>query len=205
MGTNDEEEKESMIYDQMLENYNRLISLYVKALIFPAFEIIKKEHQFDDKDFSKIVKESPLIPKGREKSFIKLFRLGFDDDFLSVMYFLIPQIENFVRFYLNQNNTITTCISEEGISTENSMNSLLKMNESKELFGEDLLYELKALFCEPLGFNLRNLVAHGLIDDDECNSCAVMYAWWLVFKIVFNTWYNFQIKNGMKPEDIKLS
>ena len=58
-------------------------------------------------------------------------------------------------------------------------------------FGEDLTYEIKALFCDPMGPNLRNNVAHGLLNDQQANSVEAVYAWWLGLQLVFNAyWYS---------------
>ena len=51
-------------------------------------------------------------------------------------------------------------------------------------------FEIKALFCDPFGSNLRNEVAHGLLDDGVCWSVYAVYAWWFGLKLVFNTFFN---------------
>ena len=38
------------------------------------------------------------------------------------------------------------------------------------MFGDDLGFELKELFCDPLAGNLRNELAHGLLDGEACMS-----------------------------------
>ncbi|MER8077825.1 DUF4209 domain-containing protein, partial [Acinetobacter pittii] len=58
------------------------------------------------------------------------------------------------------------------------------------VFKEDLTFEIKSLFCDPLGANLRNEIAHGLMDHNACNSLHGVYAWWLTLKLVFNTYWN---------------
>ena len=58
------------------------------------------------------------------------------------------------------------------------------------IFGEDLTYEIKALSCDQLGPNLRNNIAHGLLNDQEVHSVDVIYAWWLGLKLVFNHFWN---------------
>jgi hypothetical protein len=60
----------------------------------------------------------------------------------------------------------------------------------KTVFGDDLTFEIKALFCDSLGANLRNELAHGLVDHNACNSLHGVYAWWLTLRLVFNTFWN---------------
>ena len=51
-------------------------------------------------------------------------------------------------------------------------------------------FEIRALFCEPVGPNLRNEIAHGLLDDQTCRSATAVYAWWYALKLVFSTFWN---------------
>ena len=41
-----------------------------------------------------------------------------------------------------------------------------------------------------MGPNLRNNIAHGLLNDQEANSVDAVYAWWLGLQLVFNTYWN---------------
>ncbi|WP_369686340.1 DUF4209 domain-containing protein [Photobacterium leiognathi] len=39
---------------------------------------------------------------------------------------------------------------------------------------------MKALFTNSVGANLRNEVAHGLLNDNAAYSYAPIYAWWML-------------------------
>jgi hypothetical protein len=67
---------------------------------------------------------------------------------------------------------------------------LLELPEAAQVFGKDLAFELNSLFCDAFGPNLRNELAHGLLDEDGCNSPFAIYAWWLAFRLTFNTWWS---------------
>ncbi|MBT2549997.1 DUF4209 domain-containing protein [Arthrobacter sp. ISL-65] len=64
------------------------------------------------------------------------------------------------------------------------------MEEGVDVLGENLTYELKALFCGPVGPNIRNLAAHGLIDDAAHNTAEVFYAWWFVLRLMYAPYWN---------------
>lgn len=80
---------------------------------------------------------------------------------------------------LNTSNT-----DLEGIENENGLSTLMEVAGVEELFSAEVVFEIKALFCSPFGPNLRNAFAHGLMDDDEFYSAAVVYAWWFMLKWV---------------------
>jgi hypothetical protein len=84
----------------------------------------------------------------------------------------------------------TTTLDSKGIETENALGSLMDLEETEMVFGEDLAFEIRSLFCDPFGPNLRNEVAHGLLDDGACRSTYSVYAWWFGLKLVFNTYWN---------------
>ena len=54
----------------------------------------------------------------------------------------------------------------------------------KQIIGEDLLLDLQSLMVEPgFGANLRNQLAHGLMDADQFYADEALYAWWTIWRI----------------------
>jgi Domain of unknown function (DUF4209) len=137
-------------------------------------------------DFYSVVKQSPVVPEGRERLIAKALFSGYDNDFVTALHLLIPQIEHLVRFHLKQAGVKTSTLYPNSIETENGLTSLMENPEVNAIFGEDLAFELKALFCDPFGPNLRNELAHGLLGYEECQSVYAVYAWWLGLRIVFD-------------------
>jgi len=77
----------------------------------------------------------------------------------------------------------------------------MDLPESEMIFGEDLSFEIKALFCDAFGPNLRNELAHGLLDDKACQTIYSIYAWWLGLKLVFVTFWNAAQKTSQNNEE----
>ena len=136
------------------------------------------------------VGEVPIVPKGRTGLFGKALFAGFDRDFITALHILIPQIEHLVRVHLKQAGAKTTNLDKDGIENENGMSALMELPEAERVFGKDLAFELKTLFCDAFGPNLRNELAHGLLDEDAFHSPYAIYAWWLGLRLIFNTWWN---------------
>ena len=130
------------------------------------------------------------MPIGRERLFGMALFAGYDYDFVTALHLLIPQIEHMVRFHLKSAGVKTTTLDSKGIETENGLSTLMDLPECKTIFGEDLTFEIQALFCDAFGPNLRNELAHGLLDDKACQTAYAVYAWWLGLKLVFNTFWN---------------
>ena len=181
---------EVVIRSEMSQNYAICVPITVQGRIWPALEVLLLEHLLREADFIDLAKQSPIVPMERELLFGKALFAGYDRDFVTAIHILVPQIEYMVRFHLKQAGVKTTNLDNNGIENENGLNSLMALPETEKVFGEDLSFEIESLFCDPAGPNLRNELAHGLIDDDALQSIYVIYAWWLGLKLVFNTFWN---------------
>jgi hypothetical protein len=98
------------------------------------------------------------------------------------MHLLVPQIENSIRYVLNQNGVITTTL-RNGIQKEKDINDLLPSEEVKDVLGEDLVFDLRGILIERFGHNLRNESAHGLMPEAAFYDASSVYLWWLLLHI----------------------
>jgi hypothetical protein len=57
------------------------------------------------------------------------------------------------------------------------------MPELGRVLGDDLVFELRGLLVERHGSNFRNLLAHGLLDQDAFYSGESIYLWWLTLHL----------------------
>jgi len=189
-GSTPSEDDEIVIQKDMVGYYIIQIDFLVRANILPALEIMLLEHRLREADFMGLVRQSPLVPPGREHLFAKALFAGFDRDFVAALHLLVPQVENMVRYHLKLAGVKTTTLDSKGVETENALGSLMDLEETEKVFGEDLAFEIRSLFCDPFGPNLRNEVAHGLLDDGDCRSTYSVYVWWFGLKLVFTTYLN---------------
>lgn len=184
------EDDEIAIRAEMIRDYGILVSVVVQADIWPAMEVLLLEHRLREVDFLDLARHSPIVPKERAGLFGKALFAGYERDFVTALHLLIPQIEHLVRVHLKQAGAKTANLDKDGIQNENGMSTLMDLPEVEQVFGKDLAFELKSLFCDAFGPNLRNELAHGLLDEDGCHSPFAIYAWWLALRLTFNTWWN---------------
>lgn len=202
LGTELSESDERTIQASMIRDYGMFLGITVQSAILPALEVLRQEHRLQEADFVELSRHSPIVPNGRALLFGKALFAGYDGDFVTALHLLVPQIEHMVRTHLKQAGALTTTLDAEGIETENGLSTLMALPETEDVFGKDLVFELKVLFCDPFGNNLRNELAHGLLDDGDCRSAASIYAWWLGLKLVFNTWWNSRAANAQDGEKV---
>ena len=190
LGANLTDDDEIAIKAEMIRDYGYLVGIVVQANIWPALEVLLAEHRLREADFIELARQSPFIPKERENLFGKALFAGYERDFVTAIHLLIPQIEHLVRVHLKQAGAKTSNLDKDGIENENGMSTLMDLPEAEQIFGKDLAFEFDSLFCNPFGPNLRNELAHGLLDEDGCNSPSAIYAWWLILRLTIVAWWN---------------
>jgi hypothetical protein len=141
------------------------------------------DHTSGLRDFLELVINNPFVPPGREMIFARGYLAGFQGDFLEALHLLIPQVENSLRYMLNRQGIVTSSLSSEGIQEEYDLNVLLGMQELKQILGEDSLFDLQGILTSRFGFNFRNLMAHGLLEEQAFQSYSAVYVWWLLLRI----------------------
>jgi hypothetical protein len=70
-----------------------------------------------------------------------------------------------------------------------SINKLFEVHQKslEQLIGKDTVYNLRGLLAEHTGTNLRNRLAHGLLNDhDFIVSLPIfaIYLWWLTLRLI---------------------
>jgi tetratricopeptide (TPR) repeat protein len=188
VGLGDDQESVNVtLCDNMVRTFSRNIKLNVKLAIVPALHQILSEHSFSKNFIFEICDYSPLIPKSSVHLISHALWLGLEFEFSTAIHIIAPQLEKIVREQLKKAGAHTTHLDKTGIEHEKGLSTLLDMHESFEVFGQDHLFELTALFTNSIGPNLRNEVAHGLLTDNAAYSEAPIYAWWVLMRMTIHS------------------
>jgi hypothetical protein len=198
-GAEGTKEYEDSIMTAMIRTHGILVNVLVQGNIIPALEVLLEEHRFFLHDMAIMAEFSPVVPNGRALMFAKGLLAGFDLDFITALHLLVPQVEHMVRWHLKNHGVKTTTLDASGIEMEVGLSALLEKEKVSEIFGDDIKFELEALFTNPFGPNLRNELAHGLLGSDESQSVFSIYIWWWCFKLMFNTFTHAQRETLNSP------
>lgn len=178
------------VWRHMVQDYQFRIGLLGGALIPRAWLQLTSEHQLRLRDFEAITHGSSIVPPGQEALYARGLLQGYEGDFASAGHLLAPRVEAVVRYHLANSGERTSAIDSDGIENELGLSALMKNTRTVELFGPDITFEIRALLCGPIGPNLRNDVAHGLVDDSMALSSAAVYLWWVALKLAFVPYWN---------------
>lgn len=184
MFSNNSEESEAAIKSEMYKNAASCYqSLHANGYVEPARYQINLEHNVRVNDWLPIVFNSSFVPQNREYIYAQGLHAGLTGDFLVATHLLIPQLEHSIRYLLYQRGVITSGLNDQGVQDEHNLNTTLYLPEFKAIFGEDLTFDLQGLLVNRFGSNLRNRMAHGLIDYNGFFQSRHSYLWWLTLRL----------------------
>ena len=193
--------EESLMAD-MYKNASFARLIIVQGLIEPARQQIMLEHYPRVNDLLPFLYHNPFVQQGREMVIARGLHSGLLGDFLTAVHFLIPQFEASIRYILAQLKVITSGLDDEGIQHEFNVNRLLSASEFTDslakVLGADFVFDLRGLLVERFGANLRNDMAHGLIDHNAFYSTPGCYLWWLGLR--FYLWPKISSAAGVQAE-----
>jgi hypothetical protein len=147
--------------------------------IDPARRTILHEHGVRRYDLAFLLASNPFIPPGHEGICVRGIQAGFLGDWLVAMNLLIPQFEASIRHVLQQHKVVTSTLMPDQVQQERDINQLLWLPECSEIFGPDIVFDLRGMLIERFGFNMRNESAHGLMGESEFYQYSSVYIWWL--------------------------
>ena len=179
----EDEGEDRSVLARMYEDVVRTFSFTALGEIDPARRQIVDEHDVRESDMSLIAQRSWFVPPGRDRLFSRGLLAGFEGDFAIALHLLTPQIEACLRWNLRRRGHVTTRLNRDGFQEEMDLNQLLAGDAARDLLGDDLRFALQALLTSRFGFNLRNKLAHGLLDIGAMYSTVAEFFWAVVLMI----------------------
>lgn len=183
MLTDDPDDKEAAVRGEMFRQGAMHQQFSAVGWVEPARDQILLEHSPRIDDILALVRNTPFVPQDREQLFATGLFEGLVGNFQSAVHMLVPQIENSIRHVLRTQGVIVSSINAEGIQEEFDQGRLLELPEFADIFGPDLTFDLKGLLVSRQGVNLRNRLAHGLLDDSFFRTAHAIYLWWLALHL----------------------
>ena len=181
----DEKEFELALWERVVRQLDLRYQLVAQTGIVPAIKQFNFEHPLTLEDLVDLVVDNPFVPPGHEELFARGFLAGFRWNLAESLSILVPQLENSLRYRLAQAGHEVTTRDKHGLQNFIQMGRMLSEHreELEAMFGNDIVQELKVLFVDQNGADLRNQIAHGLMRQDRFFHHASIYAWWFIFHL----------------------
>lgn len=114
----------------------------------------------------RFMSKSCIIEKDRLPIFQKGFEAYFSGDYLVAIHILIPQFEEAIRNLVEMNGG-SVMIQKGDAFNLKTFDHLLNDEIIINVFGEDKSLYFRTLFTDKRGWNIRNNVAHGMLDTEQ--------------------------------------
>lgn len=182
--TDDGKAREIAIETEMFHQASRIDWDIRARYIDVCRQEIVREHQPNLVDLQFLVLHNPSIQPGHEMLFLKGILAGFRGDLDITAHFLVPQIEEAIRYVLQRAGHVTSKLDSKLIQEQRLLGTLLSLPETTEILGADHVFELRGILIEKFGYDLRNRLAHGFVTYNECWGADVLNFWWLVIRLL---------------------
>lgn len=168
-------------FSMAAKNYT---DIHVHGQIIPCLNYIKEEYFITRELIYDLCEQSEIVPEHLTQTFISALLLGFNFKFHQAIYIICPLIEGIVRNKLKSLGIDTQYREVDQTSVELGLSKLMELAENNSAMPKDIIFTIKFIFCDQMGYNLRNDAAHGLLSDNQAQSTATIYAWWILFRLV---------------------
>ncbi|WP_188043315.1 DUF4209 domain-containing protein [Changpingibacter yushuensis] len=178
------------VWSEMLRLWELKIGILAQGYIWPTLVELSTRHKLTHGDFALLVRSSAFIPPEQERHYVTALHNGYYGRLDESIFMLAPTVEACVRVCLQQAGIETRNIRADDTEIEPGLSALMELDGVDEALTPDLAWNIRALYCGPLGPNLRNRVAHGLLSESESSGASVLFAWWLALRLAFVPFFN---------------
>ena len=134
-----------------------------------------------------LVEDNLIIPENRGSIFKYAIYLFFNDRRYEAMHIFAPQVENLFRELAKNCGGSITTIDNHGIGQVKLLKSIFETAELLECYNADILFLFRSLLIEIACGNIRNDIAHGLLDEDDIGRSEYSYFFGALIKLILYT------------------
>lgn len=155
------EDEESLLIKWLVERMFHTESFFFR---FWFRELFAQCDESQDR-ISKLVSSSDNLKDRHKVIIIMGVEHYFDKDYTTAIHLFIPQIEDVVRTIIKARGGIILKPNKYGGYDKKNLDDLLRSDELRTILDDSFLLYLKAVLSHRHGYNLRNEVCHGLMDN----------------------------------------
>ena len=173
-----------VLHKHMVKRASEHRSLSNPIVLNYAFSFFKKSEEFSKDSLNFLVDDNAIIPDNRAEIIKDGLYLGLSGNLYAAMHILLPQTENIFRNLVKNCGDTITFLKEDGTETYKPLSALLKSEKLKECYDENIIFTFQSIMDDPIGENLRNLNAHGVLEPEKGNGSSALYFLCLVIRLL---------------------
>ena len=177
------------VLEQHLIREAHVMEEFEGFLLYHALKRIIDKYNPTDEQIESLLKAKYLIPDGRLPIFVFALHLVFSGHFYAAIHILSAQMEHLFRMIAKKLGDVTYRIEDKfSRETEISLSEVFDLPHMSECLDERVLFTFKGLMNERAGANIRNRVAHGIMNPDEGSSGIAIYFVCAVLKFLMGNY-----------------
>ena len=152
----------------------RAVYLHFHSCLFAIREYLTRT-QNPVKEIAEHCYKSPVFDESHKLLFERGIRAFVEKDYITCISILVPEIEHTIR-HLARKMEIPSWEPFRGHTFHvKTLGTLIDDRRISQALGQ-LLFEMKIVFSDPRGFNIRNDFCHGLLSEEDYNelSCVML-------------------------------
>lgn len=149
-----------------------------------AFRFLRQLGEIGEESLDFLVSDNAIIPESRREIVKEGLHLGLTGKLYTAMHILLPQTENIFRNLVKICGDTVTYLKDDGTESYKPLSALLGSEKLGECYSEDIIFTFRSIMDEPIGENLRNLNAHGLLEPKRGNSMSAVCFLCLLIKLL---------------------
>ncbi|MDO6573617.1 uncharacterized protein DUF4209 [Staphylococcus pasteuri] len=163
-------------------NYMYHLNINVNLLLKAIFDKLILEFEISTEDFMQKFNRWELLDNKNVPFIEQGISRFLENDYMSALHILVPQFESTVRRMFSKAGYSTTSIRKKNTQQEVTFNEFLLRDDIKLAFGDDIHKLIQFVMVEQSRLNLRNEIAHGLIEFSNLNyqNCILVIYLFLV-------------------------
>ena len=182
------ERDERTLTDREGEEFDLLHFIHVEGVFLTQLAVIREEHgQVPVEWYVGLCEKAAWIPPKREKLWAEGLKAGMDYDWTKSMHYLLPQIEEALRYQTERADIAAFGRRDGTVEQERVLGRLMALDISERIISEEWRTNLEHTVTSPTGWNLRNRHAHGLMDQQEYRDSRCVFVWWLMLHMVVSS------------------
>ena len=184
LNLSDPEQDADLLDKHIHQKYYDIENIEGDLFLNKALYVIRSKYQFKEENLDFLICENGIIPEGRENIVRKGIYAVVTGDYYSALHILAPQVENIFRTLAEEVGALTVTLGKDGTSMEKVLSSVFDLPELVDCYDGDILFTFKGLLNEQSGANIRNKIAHGIMNESTAFSGASIYFLCATIKIL---------------------
>lgn len=173
--------------DCIAKEFQRYVFKQSVECLDPIFnELTKKCGLTYDSAKEQLLTHSGYLNEANVSAFAKGWVYGVQGDVYTALHLMIPHFDRIILDFLKEKGVPVMGRGRNNEDFEKSPGNFLELNEAVAVLGREQAFQIKMIFYSELGFNYRNRIAHGQVNDTISEQIYMRYAWTFVLKFLLD-------------------